>query len=536
MENVSRTKGVFKVKKDTHNKQVSVKAGELFYYFFLIITMGAKGIGLTEGQRVFTLCLITGYFCFLLKLLFTEYSLKEWCVNIVLLLIAGLIRKSSGETAALAAVCMVIGMKDVSLIRVMKLTLGIWGSTFLFSVLRGVLGMGDGVVVVHSKLGLGPVIRYSLGYTHPNVLHVTYFVVVMLLIYSLKMTGKRLWVLAGLLFLGNLYIFLYSVSYTGIIIVTFYLCMSLYLDARKRLSYVEKILIQCIAPFCIIFPIAGPLLITGRAFDFFNRLLSTRFQLVYYFFHTFRLSLFGTRTVTPSDAHLTLDSSFAYLLMYYGVIAFVLFVTIFLMTIYRSVKNDRRKDLAVLVSTALSAVTEQFLFNLSFKNISLFFVGDFVYNILLAGEKRSIWNRRKALLILRKEELCLGFRMERRFRDACKDIRPVKCFIRALPIAAITAALFLVLWNRPDSVFVNRGLSDYEGEYFVAQADWNRADENSLFIGDMSEGQKIYEFKENIVALEGVRGLISTMVWSEIGGMVFVGIWQASIKIHRRNK
>ena len=25
--------------------------------------------------------------------------------------------------------------------------------------------MGDGVVVVHSKLGLGPIIRYSLGYT-----------------------------------------------------------------------------------------------------------------------------------------------------------------------------------------------------------------------------------------------------------------------------------------------------------------------------------------------------------------------------------
>lgn len=536
MENVSRTKGVFKVKKDTHNKQVSVKAGELFYYFFLIITMGAKGIGLTEGQRVFTLCLITGYFCFLLKLLFTEYSLKEWCVNIVLLLIAGLIRKSSGETAALAAVCMVIGMKDVSLTRVMKLTLGIWGSTFLFSVLRGVLGMGDGVVVVHSKLGLGPVIRYSLGYTHPNVLHVTYFVVVMLLIYSLKVTGKRLWVLAGLLFLGNLYIFLYSVSYTGIIIVTFYLCMSLYLDARKRLSYVEKILIQCIAPFCVIFPIAGPLLITGRAFDFFNRLLSTRFQLVYYFFHTFRLSLFGTRTVTPSDAHLTLDSSFAYLLMYYGVIAFVLFVTIFLMTIYRSVKNDRRKDLAVLVSTALSAVTEQFLFNLSFKNISLYFVGDFVYNNLLTGKEESTWNKRKAILRLKKEEICLRFDLVMRLVNSFRNIRLVKCFFIAMPIALISVVLFLVLWNRPDSIFVNRGISDYEGEYFLAQDDWQRSEENSLFVGDMSSGQKIYEFTGNIVTMEWIRGLVSSLVWGEIGGMFFVMMAENGQKFRKKKR
>lgn len=516
-------------KKDINEKQVAVKFEELFYYLFLIITMGAKGIGLTEGQRVFTLCLSAAYFCFLLKLLFTEYSVKEWCVNAGLLLMAVLIRKSSGETAALAAVCMIIGMKNVPLARVMKLTLVVWGTTFLFSVFRGVIGWGDGVVVVHSKLGLGPVIRYSLGYTHPNVLHVTYFVVVMLLLYSLKVTGKKLWGLSALLFLGNLYIFLYSISYTGIIIVTFYLGMNLYLDARKRLSRIEKFLLQCIAPFCILFPIAGPLLITGKAFDFFNRLLSTRFQLVYYFFHTFRLSLFGTRTVTPSDAHLTLDSSFAYLLMYYGIVAFVLFVTTFLMTISRSVREDRRKDTAVLTATALAAVTEQFLFNLSFKNISLYFVGDFVYNNLLTGKKESIWNKRKALVRVKWEETGLSFSTDwiGKLREISRSVSFGKCFFAGLPAAVIAAALFLAFWDKPDSVFVNRGTSDYDGEYFLAQEDWDRSAENSLFIGDMSTGEKIYEFTGNIVVLEEIRGLSSSLVWGEAGGMLAAAVWQA---------
>ncbi len=517
----------------TYNERISIRVEEIFYYLFLILTMGAKGIGLTDGQKIFTLCLIVAYFCFLLKLLFTKYSVKEWCVNVALLIMAVLIRKSSGETAALAAVCIVIGMKDVPLGRVMKLTLGVWGSTFLFSVLRGVLGMGDGVVVVHSKLGLGPIIRYSLGYTHPNVLHVTYFIVVMLLLYSLNVTGKRLWALSGLLFLGNIYIFLYSISYTGIIIVTFFLCVNLYLDARKRLSRAEKFLIQCFAPFCIIFPIAGPLVITGRAFDFFNRLLSTRFQLVYYFFHNFRLSLFGTRTVTPSDAHLTLDSSFAYLLMYYGVIAFILFVTAFLMTIHRSVRDERKKDIAVLTSTALAAVTEQFLFNLSFKNISLYFVGDFVYNNLLTGKKESIWNKRNALIRIGREEICFSIKPEwkKSFADIHgylhENIRLRKCILAAIPAALITAGLFLGFWNRPDSVFVNRGMSDYEGEYFLAPGDWNRSAENSLFLGDMSEGQKIYEFQGNIITLEFIRGLVSSLVWGETGGIMIILFWQA---------
>ena len=525
-------------KNSTRNEQVVIKREELFYYLFLIITMGAKGIGMTEGQKVFTLCLLVAYVFFLMKLLFTEYSVKEWCVNVGLLLMAVLIWKNSGEKAALAAVCMVIGMKDVPLARVMKLTLIIWGSTFLVSVFRGVIGMGDGVVVVHSKLGLGPVIRYSLGYTHPNVLHVTYFIVVMLLLYSLKLTGKKLWVLSGLLFLGNIYIFLYSISYTGIIIVTFYLCMNLYLDERKRLSCAEKILIQCIAPFCIVFPIAGPLLITGKAFDFFNKLLSTRFQLVYYFFHTFRLAPFGTRTVTPSDAHLTLDSSFAYLLMYYGIVAFILFVTIFLMTIYRSVRNDRRKDVAVLTVTALAAVTEQFLFNLSFKNISLYFVGDFVYNNLLTGKKASIWNRRKALIRLEWGEAGVRFPMNwtKSLSDVVCHIHLGRCFLAALPVSVIAVALFLVVWNKPDSVFVNRGISDYEGEYFLAQEDWDKAEENSFFIGDMSAGEKIYEFTGNIIILEGVRGVTSSLVWGEAGGMLIAAIWQTGAIRRRRDR
>lgn len=525
-------------RKSICNKQIVIKTGELFYYIFLIITMGAKGIGMTEGQRVFTFCLLAAYACFLMKLLFTEYSVKEWCVNIGLLLMAVLIRKSSGETAALAAVCMIIGMKDVPLARVMKLTLIIWGSTFLFSVLRGVIGMGDGVVVVHSKLGLGPVIRYSLGYTHPNVLHVTYFIVVMLMLYSLKLTGKKLWTLSALLFFGNLYIFLYSLSYTGIIIVTFYLCINLYLDARRRLSGVEKVLIQCIAPFCIVFPIAGPLLITGKAFDFFNRLLSTRFQLVYYFFHTFKLSLFGTRTVTPPDAHLTLDSSFAYLLMYYGVIAFALFVAVFLMTIHRSVRDNRKKDMAVLISIALAAVTEQFLFNLSFKNISLYFVGDFIYNNLSTGKKASIWNRRKALIRLKLGEtgVKVSVDWEKSLSDVMGTICSGRCFFAALPFSVAAAVFFLVIWNKPASVFVNRGISDYEGEYFLAQEDWDRSSENSLFIGDMSAGQKIYEFTGNIVELEGIRGLVSSLVWGEFGGMVLVAAAEAGQRFRRKDR
>lgn len=105
-----------------------------------------------------------------------------------------------------------------------------------------------------------------------------------------------------------------------------------------------------------------------------------------------------------------------------------------------------------------------------------------------------------------------------------------------MPIALISVVLFLVLWNRPDSIFVNRGISDYEGEYFLAQDDWQRSEENSLFVGDMSSGQKIYEFTGNIVTMEWIRGLVSSLVWGEIGGMFFVMMAENGQKFRKKKR
>ena len=111
----------------------------------------------------------------------------------------------------------------------------------------------------------------------------------------------------------------------------------------------------------------------GAAFDFFNKLLSTRFELVYFYFTDFMVSLFGTRTVIQSG-HLTLDSSFAYLLMYYGVIAFILMVGAYILCTHWCIRKDKRKETLILLAVALAGVTEQFLFNLSFKNITFFLI------------------------------------------------------------------------------------------------------------------------------------------------------------------
>lgn len=509
---------------------MTVTKGEILYYLFLILTMGAKGIGWTEGQKPFTVCIAAAYLCFLFKMLLTDYKLKEWCLNVALLLMTAAIWRSSGETAALAAVCMVIGMKNIPIRRVMRVALAIWGSTFLFSILRGVLGFGDGVVVVHARLGLGPIIRYSLGYTHPNVLHVTYFVIVMLLLYVFPMQGKKLWAACGLLFLGNLYIFLYSMSYTGVIIVMFHLCLNLYFDVRKRPSGLEKILLQCVAPFCIVFPILGPLVIKGRLFQLFNKLLSTRFELVYFYFHEFQVSWFGTDTTYETEAHLTLDSSFAYLLMYYGIVAFVLLVSIYLLAIHREIKNGRLNEAGIFLSTSLAGVTEQFLFNLSFKNISLFLVGDYVYNDLMDRGRENIWNRKMRFLARGIDSIQIPAISRKRvcIWEKGKRLAWKQCVVCGVLMAGIFLIFFEIFWRETEQVYVNRGMAERFGDFFTVEEgqDWDK--QNSLFLGDMSPGEDVYELEGIILTMERIRGKVSAAIWGMVIGMAVCAGWQVA--------
>ena len=239
--------------------KISITMDELLYYFFLCLMFMGKGIGMESGQRIFQICMLVSLFCFGIKLLTTRYSIKEWGVISALSLLGCMIWKSSGEMAAIWAMFIIVGMKNVPTERLMKILMGLWGGTFFFSVVMGLLHIKDGVVVVHEKLGLGPIIRWSLGYTHPNVLHISYFILVVLLVYTFRWQGKALWKASISLMIGNFLIFLYSVSYTGVLIVTGYIFLTLYFDYRKTFYKFESIMWCIVCIFFIIFPVFGPL-------------------------------------------------------------------------------------------------------------------------------------------------------------------------------------------------------------------------------------------------------------------------------------
>lgn len=492
---------------------VTVKWAELLYFLSFGLMFAAKGVGLDEGQKLFEICAAVSLVCLAGKLCLTRHSLKEWMVMALLVGLGAAIWKSSGENAALAAMLVIIGMKRVPIRRLFAVCLGIWSCTFALSVTLGILHIRDGVVVVHQKLGLGPIIRWSLGYTHPNVLHVSYFILAALLLYAFDWHGKELRKACAVLFLGNLLIFLFSISYTGVLLMAGYLALSLYLDWRKSLSRPERILLQCVLPLCVLFPLAGPFVAKGRVYDFFNKLLSTRFDLVKNYFTSFPVSLFGTPAYfTNTTAHLTLDSSFAYLLMFYGVAAFLLFVAGYWILIRKFIREEQKKELAMMIGIVVAAVTEQFLFNLSYKNLSFFFLGALLFDLLRPGKgrERAWWNREFSVLPWEDRELSLPDPAAVWRRKAKPYRRFGRPFLGALLGAGIAAAAIRgITVQLPDSVYFNRGLTEYRKEEDEVFLDLEQVPEdfNSLVIGYEGPDTGMYCFSGNIVTMEWIRNV-----------------------------
>lgn len=503
---------------------------EILYYLFFGIMFAAKGIGLDSGHWLFNLCVLASLGCFVLKLCLTKYSLKEWLVMLTLVLGAFLVWKSSGEESALWAIFVIIGMKNISLERLMRVCAAIWSIAFALSITAGILRIRDGVVVVHEKMGLGPIIRWSLGYTHPNVLHVSYFILAALLIYTFEWHGKKLWKASAVLMAGNLVFFLYSISYTGILVVSGYLILNLYLDNRKRLYLGESVLFTAASAAGILFPIVGPLWLEGhnhRLYAFLNELLSYRFELVYNIFHEFPISLFGTETVFTGNAHLTLDSSFAYLLMYYGIIGFVLFVAGFLYLVYRFTRTNRKKELAITLTIIVAGVTEQFLFNLSFKNLLFFFLGEALFADILRSDKETgFWNRSFAVLPFgeRKVDFPIPGGWEAGLRLVKENGR--KIVLAGVLMAFVGAGVRTATFTVPDSVYIYRWHTDYRSDDKVF-LDMDNLPEgfNSLVLGYNGPDAEMFELTGNIVTLEQVRTPVGGAVLGCMAGMVMVFIF-----------
>ena len=480
--------------------------------------MGAKAIGLSEGQWPFSVALAIGTLIFAMKFLITKWNVTEWIVNVILLIVGAFIYFNNGHFEVLAALFVAIGIKGVPIKRAVKVVLAIWGTLFAFTVVRALLGFYPGVINTQTKLGMDfGIIRYSLGFTHPNVLHMTYLIIVLLVLYCSERKGKKFLLEVLLLFVGNLYIFLYSVSYTGFITVCFCLGLFLLLSVIKRpMNGVITVAGLVFVFACILFPILGSYLLSENLFSLADKVINGRMTLVNKTFTMFKPQLLGSK-IDLNEYGLNLDCSYAYMLFYHGILCFVIFVISFSMTLFSALKRGDKKCAGLLIGLALAGVTEQFMGNLSFKNIGLLFIGDFCFNHFfqnIGGVKLfllSSWDRGISLQGL---DEC-----KTRIVNYFKGTRWIECILPALLLGFLFFVISNSAYTSPKNVY-QVVTDEREGIPFKYPDEISIDEDESIVIGELSAGCLVVPLEWIDVRLESLRSKISITLWGVVLGFI----------------
>lgn len=506
--------------KNVKSDGVSLKLGEILYLCFFGSLLFAKGIGLYDGQLLFKLILIFATGCLLVKFAIEEYNWVEIGKIVGVLVISGGTYFISGEKGFLLYGLMMVGLKNVSLNRVFKVGAALWTVAFFGITVTSLFHMQDTMYRVDAKLGLGHIFRWSLGYPHPNVLHVSYLILGIFFVYLLGEKFKfkhALWI-----FLGNCLVFLYSVSYTGFIMVMVLLVGRIYLMLRKKLNLVEKFLIQLIVPVCVFLSLVAPVTLKGRAFAIVNQLLSTRLELAWRYLQPEYASLFGVRLADITTESLTMDNSYLFAYITYGKIPFCLIVAATLALLFVLLKKKKNIEALIVVTIAIGGLTEPFLYNTSFKNLGFLFMGMLLFSPSEAGkEKKSIavfprWNREWKLPIFTKRIILFSHKCTGYFVG-------VACAIIACVITCLTLRL-------PAGYVVSRSsCSDLTKELHYYSVD-NEEFENYHEMESFEEGAQVEYFTGNIVKLEKTRSIISSLVLGYSVGYGFVMIFHCTRK------
>ena len=115
------------------------------------------------------------------------------------------------------------------------------------------------------------------------------------------------------------------------------------------------------------------------------------------------ITLFGNNLENITTHVLTMDNAYVFSLVIYGIVFFAIIVVSYLLLIHWCAREKRKKELALISCFMIAGITEPFLFNTSFKNLTLILLGDFLFEVLRHNaEEQKEW----AVLKKGNKEFC----------------------------------------------------------------------------------------------------------------------------------
>lgn len=510
-----------KLGKIARENNIELSLAEACYFGFFVLLSVTKGLGLYEGQKLFELLVIPAFLLAVVKILITPYTKRQWVMQVIFLILTALVFYNSHERGILFLAFTVLGMKNISVQKVFHVGLWVWSVCAIVLSIFSFFRLEHTIYRVHAKLGLGHIFRWSLGFTHPNILHITYLALCAFLIYEMgNLYRLRHFVC---LMAGNVLVFLYSVSYTGVGIVAVLLVGALYVQMRPKFCIVEKMLVNLVLPVCLVLSFVAPFFLydnkyAGRV-QKLNFMLNTRIWLAEQFLRSEYRSLFGADVSKVVKSSMTMDNSYVWGYINYGLIPITIIILGYFILSYYDTYKQRTRELVILVCFLGAGWTEPLLFNTSFKNVTLIFLGSLLFIQKEGAEEYCLFPRLQRTVVLPFAKLPDRlFAAARHIWGGCKA-KIVGC----LAVGAVLGiALCAVLYTAPAGYAVPRSYTDGREEtsvYVESRQDTAYAGWKIMNYVDASTPMQLVQGKA--VVLETVRYYVGSILIGGFCGMVF---------------
>jgi len=348
------------------------KSDVLYFFFFIILEFG-EAAGKGASDKVFLTFAAAGFLFLIYKLVSTRYEYRELFVMAILGALAIFIYYNTQKEGGVLSLIALIGLKGVDTRRLLKLSFYIRLLTYLLLVFLASFDIIANSLITDVR-GDNTVIRNSMGYSHPNQFHLAFIILLLLVIYLYyeRLTALPIFLLGAL----NYLVYIRSYSRTSALIGFMAIVLMIWFRSNFFNKLKNAVCIGIIPASFLISII--PALMYDKIPHMWeiDRLLQWRFTFSRHYLNSYNLNLFGNNLNADP---IVLDSGYVELIINYGLIFTFLFVTAYMVLIFRFIKKKMYRELLFIVCFSIYGLTESFIPNL-FVNLSMIFFSEFIFN------------------------------------------------------------------------------------------------------------------------------------------------------------
>ncbi len=345
------------------------------YFAFVIANVLCKGIGLNSASILYKIIMIIGLICVLSGIFLRKYTRKEILISMIMLLSGIMTLVMTKQYTFLITCIAVIGIKKANIKHLINNMCFVRVICFIATFGLAVLNIVDREKVEIWR-DTAYVSRYGMGYGHPNILHLTLFIV-LTLVYYCKERNKLQQIRYLIITLGmNIFVYMYSSSRTGFLVI----CVFEILIIIEHFKIMQKIILKLpIVVFVILmgFTYLTPILSKIGVLKGMS-LLNGRVEYTYLYLTRYGYSLFGFNN-SLSETGLILDNGYLRLLIETGLIGLLIWIYLNY-NLMKKIKRTMDCKMAIIVTCFfIYFFTESFSSNI-FMNYILFWGADEIFN------------------------------------------------------------------------------------------------------------------------------------------------------------